>query len=88
VGGQYSIVPFYDVIKEALLLLTCRSHAPVKVVAAAKRPPSLIEVTVCTKVLAIDILRLDIDLMNASPPCVPDSMFLYNDGKVVEGYIN
>jgi hypothetical protein len=60
------------VIIEALLLVTFRSHAPVKVVAAAKRPPSLIDETVCTKVFAIEILKLDIDLKKPNPPCVPD----------------
>ena len=56
-------MPFYDVTKETSLLVICKSHAPVKVVAAEKRPPSLTELIVWTLVFAIDILKLDIDLM-------------------------
>jgi hypothetical protein len=72
VEGQNSKVPFNDVIKEALLLINYRLHAPVNVEAAEKRPPTLIELTACTKVFVIDRLRLDIDLKYASPPYVPD----------------
>ena len=61
--GQNSRVPFYDVTKEISLLVICKSHEPAKVVAAEKRPPSLTELIVCTIVFAIDILKLDIDLM-------------------------
>ena len=70
--GQYSNVPFEDVTKEAVLLVTWRSHDPIKVAAAANRPPSFIELTDYTKVLEIDMLRLDIDLKYPSPPYVPD----------------
>jgi len=63
VDGQNSRVPFNDVTKEISLLVIYKSHAPVKVVAAEKRPPSLTELIVSTLVFAIDILKLEIDLI-------------------------